>query len=347
MDAPLSLSPEVISTLRSRHVAYLMTRLVDESARGDFLRSFEAGYDHAMARPLREWLTPRQLVDQASGVLTERVVRGLLAPLAREASRRSVHSLRSDDALLGDYVPSEARARIAELLARGEFIPNELVRRLIDSDAVDEILRDVLYDALVEFNQSVNPFFSEWGLPALIKKVVPIGASTILKSMATVRAEFDKRLEPEMRRFLLGFSRKAKRKLLQLAESSHDDPKLVELRKAVASFVYEQTLADLTKHIDDDARMEIDEAAEAIVLEVLRNERPRERLIAELERWLAEYGEEPLGAWLRRIGVTERPDFEAIAELLWPYVKFALESPPSRAFFERITWDFYASLASS
>ncbi len=346
MDGALSLSPETIAALRSRHVTYLMTRLVDESARRDFLRSFEAGYDHALTRPLREWFTPRQLVEQVTRITDERMLRGFLAPIAREASRRAIHSLRTDDAVLGNYVPTDAREILEGLLARGELVPSELVRRLIDSDAVDEILRDVLFDALVEFNEAVNPFFSEWGLPALIKRLVPIGSGTILKSMSTVRAEFDKRLEPEMRRFLLGFSRKAKRKLLSLTEASKDDPKLAELRKVIATFLYEQTLASLTKHLDDDARMQLDEAAESIARAVLHSERPRERLIASLERWLGENGDEPLGTWLARIGVTERPDFESVADLLWPTVKFALESPPARAFFERVTWEFYASLAS-
>lgn len=340
-----NLTPATIAALRSRHVAFLAERLVDDRARGDFIRSFSGGYDHVLSRPIRELVTPETLVSGLTAVLTNEAVRGLLSPIAREINRRVVASLRSEGSKLGDYVSSEARTAIDELVARPDLVPEQLVRRVFDDELVEEIMRDVLYDALLEFNESVNPFFAEWGLPALIKRFMPIGSGAVLKSMAAVRTEFDKRLEPEIRKFLLGFSRKSKKKIADFIVSSAGDPKLVALRKSIVAFFYEESLAQITQNVDDDARMAADEAAEAIVLEVLRRDRPRERLRAELESFVAEHGDETLGAWLARIGVTERPDLEKLAELTWPFVKLALESPPARAFWERVTWDFYATLA--
>src|SRR5690606_24653036 len=101
--------------------------------------------------------------------------------------------------------------------------------------------------------------------------------------------------------------------------SSAGDPKMVALRQSIVSFVYEETLAAMTKNVDDDARMNADEAVEAIVLETLRRDRPRERLLAELEKLVDEHGDETVGQWLERIGVTARPELEALAELLWPW----------------------------
>lgn len=342
-----SLDPATIAALRSRHVAFLTSRLVDERARGDFIRSFSAGYDHVLSRPLRELIDPKVLVTGASNVLSNEVVRGLLAPIAREINRRAVASLRTDKTKLGDYVPAEARKAINALIARPDLLPEPLVRRVFDDEVVEEIMRDVLYDALVEFNESVNPFFADWGLPALIKRFMPIGSGAVLKSMTALRAEFDKRLEPEIRKFLLGSSRKAKKKIADFLVSSAGDPKQIAFRQSIVAFFYEESLAQITQNVDDDARMEADDAALAITLEVLRQDRPRERLTAELEKLLAEHGGEPLGAWLTRIGATERPDLEKLAELLWPFVKLALESPAARAFWERVTWDFYASLSAA
>ncbi|MBX3209262.1 MAG: hypothetical protein KF764_29790 [Labilithrix sp.] len=345
-DAPLSLDPATIAALRSRHAAFLAERLVDDRARGDFVRSFAGGYDHVLSRPIRELLQPEALVAGGAKVLTSDAVRGLLAPIAREVNRRVVASLRADEAKLGDYVPTAAREAIDELIARPDLLPEELVRKVIGDEVVEEIMRDVLYDALVEFNESVNPFFAEWGLPALIKRFMPIGSGTVLKSMSAVRGEFDKRLEPEIRKFLLGFSRKSKTKIADFLVTSAGDPEQVALRKSIVAFFYEESLAQITQNVDDDARMSADEAAQAIVLEVLQNDRPRARLLAELEKLVAEHGDETLGTWLARIGVTVRPDLDALAELAWPFVKLALESPPARAFWERVTWDFYATLGA-
>ena len=343
----LALPAATIAALRARHVAFLTERLVDERARGDFVRSFEAGYDFVLSQPLRAVVDPKALADGIASTLTEDVVRGLVAPIAREVNRRATGLLRSDDARLGDYVPEEARAAIDELAARPDLIPEELVRRIFDQEVVEEIMRDILFDALTEFNQSGNPFFAEWGIPALVKRLVPIGANTILKSMAAVRGEFDRRLEPEIRKFLLGFSRRSKTKLADFLVASAGDPKLVALRQTIVAFLYEQTLASITKNVDDDARMAADTAAEAITLAVVRADRPRDRLRAELDRLLEAHGDETVGAWLERIGVNARPELAPLAELLWPYVRLALTSPPARAFWERVTWDFYASLPTT
>lgn len=346
MSDPLNLSPQTIAALRARHVAFLAERLVDDRARGDFVRSFASGYDHVLSRPIRELLDPKVLVSGLANVLTDEAVRGLLAPIVREVNRRVVASLRSDDAKLGDYVPADARKAIDELVARPDLVPEELIRKVFDDDVTEEIMRDILHDALVEFNESVNPFFAEWGLPALIKRFVPIGSGAILKSMSTVRGEFDKRLDPEIKKFLLSFSRKSKKKLADFVITKGGDPKLVALRQSLIVFFYEESLAKIMQNVDDDARMEVDTAGEAIVLELLRHERPRERLLAELEVLVKEHGDETLGAWLTRIGVTVRPDLEKLPELLWPFMRLALESPPARAFYERVTWDFYATLGA-
>lgn len=343
----LNLPPATIAALRARHVAFLTERLVDARARGDFLRSFEGGYDYVLSRPLRELIEPETLVSRLAAVLTNEAVRGLLSPVAREVHRRVVASLRGDDAKLGDYVPEAARAAIDELLARSDLVPEPLVRKVFDDEVVEQVMRDVLYDALVEFNESVNPFFADWGLPSLIKRLMPIGSGGVLKSMTAVRAEFDKRIEPEIRKFLLGFSRRSKSKIADFILSGAGAPKVIALRRSVVTFVYEQSLSQVTQNVDDDARMAADEAVEAIVLEVLKRDRPRERLLAELDELVAEHGDEALGAWLTRIGVVERPDLQRLAELVWPFAKLALESPPARAFWERVTWDFYATLMSS
>jgi len=340
----LGLTPQAIAALRARHIAFLAERLTDERAHGDFVRSFAAGYDHVLGQKLRDVVHPREIVEGLARVLTDATLRGVLAPIVRDVHRRVVRSLKSDPTPLGDYVPDDARRAIDALLARPDLVPESVIRKVFDADVIEEIMRDLSYDALVEFNQTVNPFFAEWGLPALIKRFVPIGSGAVLKSMSAVRGEFDKRLEPEMRKFLLGFSRRSKKKLVDYLIASAGDPKLAALRQSVARFVYAETLAAVTANVDDDARMELDDAMLGITLEVLGRERPRAQLLAELEKLLAEHGDETIGAFLGRIGVSARPELEPLAELLWPFVKMVMASPPARAFWERVVWDFYGSL---
>ena len=340
----ISLPPATVAALRTKHLEYLAERLTDDRARGDFVRSFAGAWEHVLSRPLRELVDPAAAATFLTKVATADAVRGLAAPIVRDVHRRTVAALKTDDAKIGDYVPTEAREAIEALLARPDLIPEELVHRVFEDDATEEVLRDVLYDALVEFNDSVNPFFAEWGLPGLLKRFMPIGSGAVLKSIGAVRAEFDKRLEPEIRKFLLAFMRKSKPKIANLVVEKGSDPKFISLRKSVVAFFYERTLAELTSRVDDDARDHVDTAAEAITLEVLRRDHPRERLRAQLEAFVAEKGDTTLGAWLGSIGAVARPELEAIAELLWPHVRMLLSSPPARAFYERVTWEFYDTL---
>ena len=346
MSDSLDLTPQQIAALRSRQIAFLAERLVDDRAKGDWLRSFEAGYDHLLTLPLKAVIQPQTLVAALQKTLDTQAIRGHLFPILREIHRRVANDLRTDDAKLGEYVPDAARKAIDEIVARPDLLPEEVVRRVIDDEVVEEIMRDVIYDSLRDFNESVNPFFADWGLPALIKKVMPIGSGTVLKSMSSVKGEFDKRLEPEMRKFLLVAARKSKGKIADFIITKGGDPKQVALRQNIVRFVYEETFVNLLKNADDDARMELDTAIEEISLAVLAKDRPRERLLAELEKLVAEHGDEPIGKWLERIGVVEKPALAALAELTWPFVRLALESPPAKAFYERVIWDFYATLGT-
>ena len=79
MPDDLSLTPSVISALRTRHLAYLAERLTDDRAARDFRLSFINAYDHVLSLPGRALVEPGRLVDGLAAVLTEPAVRALLA----------------------------------------------------------------------------------------------------------------------------------------------------------------------------------------------------------------------------------------------------------------------------
>jgi hypothetical protein len=343
--SPLTLSRETLEVLKEKHVAFLEARLGSDAAREDWLRSFRDGYAWALTLRVKDIVDPVALTDGVTKALTADSVKALFAPVGRDMHRRVLASLKSDQSRLGDYVPAPARLAIDDLLQKPDLVPERLIRNIFDQEAIEEAIRDTLYDGLKEFNETVNPFFADWGLPALLKRM-PIGGGTILKSMGAMRGEFDKRLDPEIRKFLLGFSRKAKGKLADFFITKGDDPKFVELRKNVVSFLYSQSMKELLAGVDETASKKGELAAEHIVLETLKREEPRKRLREGLEALLRDAGEMTFGEWLTTIGAAGEPDLDAFAELLWPHVKRGVESPVARAFFAKITSEFYDGLAS-
>jgi hypothetical protein len=341
----LALPPETLDALKKKHLAFLEARLASDAAREDWVRGFRDGYAWALSLRVRDVLDPAALTVGLERALTTESVKAHFAPIARELHRRVLASMKKDPTRLGEYVPAPARLAIDEMLEQSSFVSEALVRKVFDQEAIEEAIRDTLYDGLKEFNEGVNPFFADWGLPALLKRM-PIGGNTILKSMGAMRAEFDKRLEPEIRKFLLGFSRRAKVKLADFFISRRGEASSVELRKNVVSFLYAQSIEELLAGVDDKASTRGAGAVEHIVLESLRRDRPRQQLRAGLDRLVADAGDATFGAWLGTLGVTGEPELEAFAVLLWPHVRRVLESPVVRDFLARVTAEFYDGLAA-
>ncbi len=340
----LALSPETLEALKQKHSAFFAQRLGSEAARADWVRSFRDGYAWALGLKVSAVIDPVVLTEGVTRALTAESVKALFAPIARDIHRRSLAAMKADKSRLGDYVPAAARLAIDDLLERDDLVPERLVRNVFDQEAIEEAIRDILHDGLTEFNQTVNPFFADWGLPALLKRM-PIGGGAILKSMGAMKGEFDKRLDPEIKKFLLAFSRKAKVKLADLFVKKGDDPKFIALRKNIVSFLYSQSMSELLAGVDDEASRKAEIAAEHITLETLRRDHPRQQLKLALEAFLREHGELTIGAWLKSVGASGEPDLEAWAELLWPHVQRTLQSPVARAFFDKLTSEFYDGLA--
>jgi hypothetical protein len=341
----LALTPAQLDELKKQHMAFLAARLVSEAAREDWVRSFREGYAWVLGLRVGDVLDPVVLTEGVTKALTADSVKQLFAPIARDIHRRTLAAMKKDKARLGDYVPAPARLAIDDLLERNDLVPERLVRNVFDQEAIEDAIRDILYDGLKEFNETVNPFFADWGLPAIIKRM-PIGGGVILKSMGAMRGEFDKRLDPEIRKFLLAFSRKAKVKLADLFVKKGDDPKFIELRKNVVSFLYSQSMSELLSGIDEAASKKVQTASEHVVLETLRRDEPRARLKESLEALLKEHGDATIGAWLTAIGATGEPDLDAWANLLWPDLKRGLQSPVALAFLEKVTNEFYDGLST-
>lgn len=340
------LSRRTLNDLKRRHIAFLEERLVSEAAREDWIRAVRDGYDEFLALPLRDVVDPAAMERGLHEALTADSVRAFFAPLLRDLHRRVLSSLGEDETPLGDHVPPKARHAIDALLDRRDLIPDALVRKVFEQKVIEDAIHDTLYEALTQFTTTVNPFFAEWGLPAILKRM-PIGGGLILSSMESMRAEFDRRLEPEIRKFLGAFSRRARGELTELFLTRSGDPRFVELRKNVVAFLYSRSLSELLEGFDDEAAETATTAVEHIVLGLLGQDRAGHGLGRELRRFLDECGDQTVGEWMRAAGVSGAPATEAWAALLWPQVERTLRGPAVRDLLGRLTAEFYDGLAAT
>lgn len=340
----MTLSRKTLDDLKKRHLAFLEQRLVSPEAREDWIRAFGDGYDHMLSRKIREVIDPATLAKGLHRALSAHSVRTFFAPLMLRLHVEVLATLQEDGTPLGDYVPPKARDAIDAVLDRRDLVPDALVRKIFEQQLVEDAIHDTLYEGLTQFNTTVNPFFADWGLPAILKRM-PIGGSMILASMEAMRGEFDRRLEPEIRKFLAAFSRRATGELTEQILARSGDPRFAQLRRNLVAFLYSQSLAELLAGVGRPTVVHGTEAVEHVVLGLLQRDRGGERLRGLLQAFVDGHGDATVGQWLASVGATGRPNLEGWAELLWPHVEGLVRSPVVGDFLRKVTAEFYDGLA--
>jgi len=316
--------------LEQRLASYFSERVVSDVAAKEYAEHLERAWDALLCQRLADLVDADALLAVLDGAVERGALPGAVFPVAAELQKEVLAELRTDEQPLGVYVPEGARKKLDELLGRPGLVPEKLLRQVIEQDVVEELLRDTLYDALKEFNEKVNPFFAEWGLSGILKKLSPIGFGALSRSMDNVRTEFDKRLEPEIRKFLQGFSRRALRKLADSAVARADAPKSVALRRALAAWTLEQPVKEIVAHVGDGEAALGHQIASDVAAHVTALPRVQKRRRELLAAFVRKHGDRTVGELLATFHVTAKPDFAAVARATWPAVRAVLRSAPVR-----------------
>jgi hypothetical protein len=340
-----SITPEFFARQQERHVAFLAARLVSPEAAAEWVAAAPAIHDALLAARVGDVIDAASLAAAVEATLTGETVEQAARPLARRLLPIVLAELRAEGGLVKDRVPAPARERLDALLARPGLFPDRLLRELAEQDAVDEIMRDVLYDGFKEFSEKVNPFTAEWGIPSLVKRLTLLGGA-VTKGLDGVRAELDRRMEPEIRRFLAGFSRRGLRRMVEVTISRHDQPAAAAVRRHLVAWILDQEIAALAREADPDAlALAVELGLDLAAAEISRAE-SRARRRALLEEALASVRDRTVAEALADLGVTLRVDAPAIAAAAWPAVRTALASPPVRAWLSGLVAEFYAAEAA-
>jgi hypothetical protein len=304
----------------------MIERATGREAEQMWRENLEAIYDALMAAPVGQLLSPRTTADAVEAALSREAVEDGHLPAAKLIWILLLGQLRDDRRRIGEYVHDEGRAALDEIAARPDVVPERLLHEILEDEAAREVLGDLVYEALREFQEKVNPFFAEWGLPALLKRLGPFGLGGMGKAFDSMRGEFEKRLEPEMRRFLVSFTGRGVKRMGAYIHSHAGDRSHVALRQRIVKWALDQTVTSSVASIGEPLLNRVHEiaadiGAHAIGLDSVRS---RRRLI--VEQLVTLHANQPLGEALAQYGITARPDFDLAATLTWPFVRAALSS---------------------
>ena len=325
---------------KARHLAFVEERLRGVEAEGAWRENVTRAVEALLDAPLGEVAPPAVIAGALERIANAAMFDAIAAPLAAAIEGAVIAEISADASAIGDHVPEDARRALTRLLARRGLAPERLIRETCQQEAARELMREILSDALREFQTRVNPFSAEWGLPALLKKLSPFGFG-VGKTFDVFRADFERRLEPEMKKFLQGASRHALARMTEMTVAKWDEPSFVALREELLRWALAQPVRDLTagvpRDVFADARAAALHVARGLLLDPALAAR-RRVLVREIV--LPRAGLRVRDA-LADIGARIEIDAAAIADLTWPAAKTALGSPAARAWFASLVTDFY------
>lgn len=337
-----------LDDLKSKQIAFLHQRLVSPAARAEWRANIAKILDQLLDRPLAELVDANALTAAIDACLVRSVLDASLQPVLARAVKEMRAILVAERAKIGSFVPPNAQQGLRDLASRSVPLLAPLVREVSEHEAARLVMTDVLHDALVQFSDRVNPFVAEWGLPSLVKKFSPFGLGGVGKSIDGMRVEFEKRLEPEIRKFLIGFSREALRKGAGSIISQSDTPAFIALRQRILTFVLDQRFADVLLEERDN------ETVTKIAVEIILHACTDEKLGQQRRQIVKDFMQAHAASSLRQVVVSfGGPDklpanvVEAIAEATFPAFAAAVGSPTGKLWLDGIVAEFYDGLVAA
>lgn len=271
------------------------------------------------------------LLDHA---LSTEQARGLAEPLARRSGQLVLAQLQQVSAPVDELIGPSARQHVDELIALPELLPAGLLEGIAHDPAVEAVMQEVLLDALKQFSHRANPFTAEWGLPALLRHLPPIGFGALKAAFEARRTEFEERLEPEIRKFVQGFARKAVDRAVELSARKQGEPELVALRKRIARAILRHPARELAWKPEDVRGALLVEIAASALGHLLVGGIVRARLDALLAELRSTAGHLTVGRALAAWQL-ELPAPRAWADAAWPVVEPLLAGEAARRLLEQ------------
>ena len=301
-------------------------------ARTEWRGPLETTVKAALDAPLGSLVVGDALADFVELVVERAFLTDTVKPVATALARFLLAEAQRDGRPLASYLSTETRDAVTAFAVSAKPVPAALLEALLAEKGVRAFVEGFLFDAMQEFYERANPFFADSGLPAMVKKMIPIGSGAVLKALDVLRDEFEKRLEPELKKFLGGFTGRALGSLkVGVGGGSRE---LAEgLASTVLGFVLNRPVSELASEMQPE-RMD---SAVAMVIAILADldddETFRARRREIVKGFLTANASTPVRDVLAHHHVRIAPNFDALADATYPLVSGIVRLAPVRSWF--------------
>jgi hypothetical protein len=320
------------SSEHSLLTAWLRRRLTEgERPREEWRALWEASWDHLLATPVDRLVDANTLQAAAEALLDADLVTELSRPVVSKVARVVIAELREDEQPIDRFLPAEAHEKLHAALARPGLVHPDWVRAVFRGEAAEAVLNDALYRALKDFSTL---------LPRLMVKVSPVGRFGMLGNAGAFAEklieELEKRIEPEIRSFLLEGSERLLERAAEFTISKLDEPASIEFRSKFVDFVLSKSPGFLLEVADDEL---IDDMGEIVELSA-RHVTEMPELKADLPGWIARALAYTSGKTLAEaLGLERfelRPPMQALADAAWPAFTTLILSPQAQDWMDQL-----------
>jgi hypothetical protein len=290
-----------------RAIQKLLKGLGDAEAAGALVG---AGFDFALAQPVRTYVDPERLLGHLDRALDERVVEAYLRDHVRPFFDREAERAVARDDRVGDWLTAEAQAELRALAAKPVEFDRRFLEGLVKQDSVRHMLRSVIEETLDRFVQSVKQ-----GLSTVSGGRLGGGKGLLGGITGGITGQFEQLLQRAVGSFVGGSMNLMLERLVAIL-SSPETARQLGRSKLQA---YDAAVKTPTRKVAKSAlKAPLDDLLETVPGLIAHNlARPEVRvgIVAEVEAFLAIEGERPVGDLLA--------DEDAVAALRGEVVEVA------------------------
>lgn len=315
---------------------WLAARLTGEKAKAEWRQNIEAAWRQLSAQKLSVLVPKAEIEALLLAHLTdEKKLSAVVTSYVRAAVVPGVEEMRADRDKLARWVPPEARAKISSLVGEKGMVHPEWIRSIFREPAIEAIVSDTLYRALIDFSTIV---------PRLIQSLPLGGFAKIGGIGARLVEEVEKRLEPEIRRFLDKGTRKALDGATKFSIDHLDDKLSIEFRKNMVGFVLDQEARFHVHALTAERLKQVEEIAQQIAAHVAKSPETQARVKDAVARIAENDGEKTFAEITAELGAIDAPPFDAWADATFPIVVQVLKTPEISAFLGTVALELLEEL---
>lgn len=309
--------------------AWLRERLTGPRGRQDWDRLVASSWDQLMVTPLGVLVPPDDVVALIETNLEPERLQELVQPVVAMILPALVVRYREDKAPLGRWVPDSARGAIERVASRPGVVHEEWIRALFRQRVVEAVMADALYRGIRDFSTIMPRLFLSLTPMQRFAKIG--GAGAIGKRLVD---ELEKRIEPEIKNYLEGGTKRALARAANFAVDHIDDEAARAFRRNVVQFVLAKSPSFHSHALSDELLADLPDIARTVAKHIALRGETKTLVERGVRDVYATYGDKAAGQVLRELGIEHSPDLKAWAAVTWPGVVSCMEAPGVRSWLD-------------